>query len=749
MADSPNASVLARLLLVEDLAARQPDLESVLQCAARGLEALPGVAGVRSWDPVDPAAQGFEIRHQGACHGVLGLELADPTAFAPYEPHVRHLARMLGVLLDGRALREEHERCRTGLEALVRARTRENEELLRSRDLLARSSDELFIIDPATRRFLDANETTCALLGYPRDELLKLRIEDVDPCFRPSEWPWHVDIARTSPEGLKIDTWHRRRDGVRIPVEVRARHVVLDGVEYMVASARDITERKKAEASLRASEERFRLAMDATDDGIWDWNVATGEAYFSPSYTRMLGYSPREFTERADTWADLILPEDRERVFAANEACIRGEAPSFEVEYRMVARDGTLRWILGRGKAVVRGADGRATRMLGTHIDITGRRQAEAEQARLQAQLHQARKMESLGSLAGGVAHDMNNVLGAILGLASASLEALPAEAPPRAAFATIVKAAERGGKVVQAMLSFARQSPAEARELDLNQLLREEFHLLEHTTLARIRLELDLAADLRPVLGDSSALSHAFMNLCVNAVDAMPEHGTLALRSRNLDGGQVEIQVEDNGSGMPREVLDQALDPFFTTKMPGKGTGLGLSLVYSTVNAHHGQLEIQSEPGRGTRVRMRFPAAARAAAPAGPVEEPGAGTDRRNLRVLLVDDDELVQNAMRAMLDAMGHPATVCSSGEEALARLADGLRPDMVILDLNMPGLGGAETLPRIRALMPAVPVLIATGRADQAALDLVGQHPGVALLSKPYSMRELQQQFGRLCR
>jgi CheY-like chemotaxis protein len=201
-----------------------------------------------------------------------------------------------------------------------------------------------------------------------------------------------------------------------------------------------------------------------------------------------------------------------------------------------------------------------------------------------------------------------------------------------------------------------------------------------------------------------------------------------------------VEVLVEDTGCGMPQEVLARALDPFFTTKEVGKGTGLGLSMVYSTVKAHRGRLELQSEPGLGTRVRLCFPATEsrkrdpepRAARPA---------SSGKALHVLLVDDDDLVLKSSRMLVEVLGHLVTSRPCGEEALAAIEGGLRPDLVILDMNMPGLGGKGTLPRLRALLPEVPILLATGRADQDALDLVAGHGRVTLLTKPFSLGELQ--------
>lgn len=372
---------------------------------------------------------------------------------------------------------------------------------------------------------------------------------------------------------------------------------------------------------------------------------------------------------------------------------------------------------------------------------IIERKKAEEQQRQLQAQLQQAQKMESLGILAGGVAHDMNNVLGAILGWASASLETQPEGSTTYRAFDTISRAALRGGALVRSLLSFARQSPAEARELDMNAILREEVHLLERTTLAKVALELELASDLKPMRGDAGALTHALMNLCVNAVDAMPEGGTLTLRTRNAEPPWIEIQVEDTGEGMPTSVLTKALDPFFTTKGVGKGTGLGLSMVYSTVKAHQGEMAIESEPGWGTCVTLRFPACNAEVAPVEAAPAPPPQRRPEVLAVLLVDDDELIRSSIQALLEAMGHEATAVASGEAALEQMEAGYGPDVVILDMNMPGLGGAGTLLRLRALNATVPVLLATGRADQAALDLIAAHPQVTLLAKPFTMAQLK--------
>jgi CheY-like chemotaxis protein len=338
----------------------------------------------------------------------------------------------------------------------------------------------------------------------------------------------------------------------------------------------------------------------------------------------------------------------------------------------------------------------------------------------------------------------MNNVLGAVLGLASLQASQAPDGSAMRKRMETIVTACHRGANLVKGLLGFARQGLTEEKILNLNTLVKEEVALLERTTLQRVRLVADLAEDLMPVKGDPGALSHALMNLCVNAVDAMAAGGTLTIRTRNEGDESVLLEVVDTGSGMPKETLERAMDPFFTTKPHGKGTGLGLSIVYGTVKAHHGKIEIQSQPGEGTRIAIHLPAGMFVASEADPAAEVRPRQFQRALKVLLVDDDELIQSSMQAILEVLGHDTTITASGEEALAKLETGFQPDVVILDMNMPGLGGAGTLPRLRALNPTVPVLLATGRADQSAMNLIQTNLGVALLSKPYELKDLEYEL-----
>ena len=531
---------------------------------------------------------------------------------------------------------------------------------------------------------------------------------------------------------------YARRDGSWIWMEAVAVNLLEHpDVRAVVVNSRDISDRVEAERAVRESEARFRALFDNMVQGfalcrmVFDGDEPVDFVYLEVNQSFLDQTGLRDVVGRRVTEFAPGIRETNPELFERYGRVVRtGEPDRFEVYVHALD--------LWCAISVYRPMPGHFAAVFDV---INARKKADEARLRLERQVSQAQKMDSLGRLAGGVAHDMNNVLGSILVLASAHEARQPPGSLAREAFATITKACQRGGAMVRRLLGLARHDLSESKVLDLNAVVREDVLLLERTTLAQVRFALDLADDLRPVRGDFAALLHAVMNLCVNALDAMPDGGTLTLRTRNAAPGLVELEVIDSGTGMPGDVLAQAMDPFFTTKAHGKGTGLGLSLAYSTAKAHHGSLSLESERGRGTRAMLRLPSCDDAsAAPEGP-PAPASTEGARRLTVLLVDDDELVCAAMGPVLESMGHRVALARSGEEALASLAAGPPPHVVILDMNMPGLGGKGTLPRLRALHPDLPTLLATGRPDQEALDLAAAFPGVTLMPKPLAAGELE--------
>jgi len=751
--------ILSQILLVESVVAQMPNPEGMLQFAVRGLEGIPGVARVwfQEGPPLpDPSrCHGFEIRRDGKTHAVLCFEVTDEALFSPYAPYLNNLACMLGIVLDDHVQRQENERYRTALESLVEARTQAlatNRALLNA--IVDGTTDAIYVKD-RQGRYLLFNQSAANIVGQRAGDVLG---KDDTLLFPQHEAEMIMDGDRRVMAGGLVKTYEENlTDAVgrhRIFLSTKG-PVCDDGGEVigLFGIARDITARKLAEEQLAQSEQELEESK-ALLEGVVEnlpFTVFLKEAtdlkfvLFNRAGEELVGIGRADVLGKNNL--DLFPPDQAEQFSANDREVLDGELGLVDIpeEQILTARKG-LR-LLHTRKVCLRGADGSTKYLLGISEDITDQKRAAEEHARLQAQLQQIQKMESLGTLAGGIAHDMNNVLGAILGLASANIETQPQASPARRSFETIAMAATRGAEMVRGLLAFARQGQGTEQVLDLNAIIRDEVRLLERTTLSSVRLEMALQIDLHPVRGDASALAHAFMNLCVNAVDAMSGHGVLTLRTRNVDHAWIEAAVEDTGTGMPKDVLDRAMEPFFTTKALGKGTGLGLSTVYSMVQAHRGQIEINSVPGLGTQVKMRFPACAAGTEPNLPENSPLPDEPQHVLKVLLIDDDELIQNAMRPMLQSMGHSVLSSPSGESALAAVESGFRPDVVILDMNMPGLGGGGTLPRLRARLPQVPVLISTGRADQASQDLAALYPLVTLLPKPFTIHELRRNLKQL--
>lgn len=501
---------------------------------------------------------------------------------------------------------------------------------------------------------------------------------------------------------------------------------------------------QRTASELRRSESRFRLLAENARDMIFriDFVPQRVWSYVSPASTRMSGFTPEDFYSGVVTH-EVIHPDDR-AMLAALE---RGESPEeAPVTFRFRRPDGEWIWVEQRS-TLIRDETGAIVAMEGIVRDVTQSRQAEEERLALTEQLHRAQRLESLGSLAGGVAHDINNVLTAILSLATGHRKQVADADPLARSLDTIMSACVRGRSVVRSLLYFASQDLEARGAVDLNVIVREIVDLLVNTTLRRVEFTTDLEESLPTIVGDAGAISHAVMNLCINALDAMPEGGTVVLSTRSLSGSRVELRVRDSGVGMTASVRERAIEPFFTTKPLGKGTGLGLATVFGTVQAHGGTFHIDSEPGNGTEVVMTLPADEHDLDPAQPVAVSGKAAGAGDgLEVLIIDDDQLIADAIGTLLEMEGHTVRVALGGAEGLAQFEAGLTVDLVVLDLNMPGMNGAETLARLLAIRPRQNVLLCSGHWEESTLSLIDR-PNVLSLQKPFTLEEFEAKLDAL--
>ncbi len=512
-------------------------------------------------------------------------------------------------------------------------------------------------------------------------------------------------------------------------------------IHRIFGSLQDITEAKRAESSLRESEARFASMAENAPVAIYRYSERLGGLYYSPRTQELLGHSPEALLDDPWLWRDSIHPEDLPGTIAAVAAALSGKA-EMNVAYRIRHASGQERWFQDRAKAH-RLPDGELV-IDGVAMDITEIRKAEEDRNSLQAQVDHLLRLESVGQLAGGVAHEINNALASIMAVSSL-LQRRGDEVSPLADL--IMQASCQGRDIVKALLDFSRKDIQGAALVDLNDLVRKQAELLAHTTRQKIRIQQDLHLGLPRIVAEESALASALMNLTINAVDAMPAGGTLTLKTHVNAAGEVMLSVEDTGEGMTEEVRVRALEPFFTTKPFGKGTGLGLSTAYGIVRAHGGTLDLKSSPGLGTQVLLSLPPAPEQSVIAPAPSAPSERVPEKARRILLVDDDDLVRASLAALLRSMDHQVEVAAGGVEALERLGEGLAVDCVILDLAMPGMDGEETLRRLRETHPRLPVVIGSGDVDVQVWDRVKVVPAVSLLTKPYGLEELEAALRRV--
>ncbi len=530
--------------------------------------------------------------------------------------------------------------------------------------------------------------------------------------------------------------------------------------------ARDLVERKNSEALLRENEQRLELALAGADLGTWDWNVQTNELIVDVRYAAMLGRAPAELHGQlamAERWTH---PEDIARLKHEAHRNMTGEVPFYECEFRMQHRDGHWVWVLGRGKLVAWDAQGAPLRMVGTHLDITARKQLEERRLEMERNLLHAQKLESLGVLAGGIAHDFNNLLMAILGnLDLACLDVTP-DQPVCAHLHAAETAVLRAADLTRQMLAYAGRGQYLITSVNISTLIEAMVNLLRSSVAKTAQITLQLDTALPHIAADVTQIEQIVMNLLINASEAMADRaGEINVATRLLElnaqqlaqsrlqerppaGRFVCLEVTDNGCGMDAATLQRVFDPFFTTKFTGRG--LGMAAVLGIVRSHHGAIFITSTPARGTTVQVMLPAEPADQAAATPAPATGRLSWRATaLRtVLIVDDEEMVRKVCAEMVRCLGGTPLLAADGDEARHVYASQCADiACVLLDLTMPKRDGVQVLHELQAINPAVAVILSSGYTYQ---DAVGRFDGLGLagfIQKPYDMTTLAHELQRI--
>jgi len=507
----------------------------------------------------------------------------------------------------------------------------------------------------------------------------------------------------------------------------------------------DITALKQAQTALRESEERLDRAQAIAGIGSWELNVATRRYVWSKELYRLRGLDAQTFRPTIENVSRWLHPDDYAMARGWIDRLMAGEEQD-ALETRFVRPGGEIRVLRVEGRPVC-DADGVIRRVAGTMQDVTERRLIER-------QLAQAQKMEAIGNLTGGMAHDFNNVLGVIIGNLDLLKRRLGDGTPAAELCGEALDGASRCADLIRRLLAFARRQSLHPTRTDVNALVSEVARLLGRVLGEDVALSLHLDAGLRPVMADPAQLEAALVNFATNARDAMPKGGRLDITtsSATLDAGYAAlhpevtpgayacIEITDTGSGISPEIVGRIFEPFFTTKEPGKGTGLGLSMTFGFVKQSGGHLSVYSEPGLGTTFRLYLPTdAGGAALLAGP---PDAGAvPRGNETVLVVEDNARLRQATVRQLSDLGYRVLEAGHADAALALLAGGAAPDLLFSDVVMPGsLDGLSLARRAAALLPALKVLLTSGFPGVRGREQDMAVCPFSLLSKPYRYDEL---------
>jgi PAS domain S-box-containing protein len=640
------------------------------------------------------------------------------------------------------------------LPAAVKRALEEVEELRKRQEAEARIREQAALLDKAQdaiyvrdldQRIVYWNKGAERLYGWTSEEALGKR---ADELFSTDITGRHAEAQRLI---LEKGEWmgelsQSTKGGNTIIVESR-RNLLSDEQgkpKSVLIINTNITERKQAALALAESEERFRQLAEQSSQVFWFIGLNPHRVtYISPAVEKVYGLKAEQIYQDPNIWCEAVHPDDRVTVREVWEACLRGDTPRFEAEYRIVRPDQSVGIVMSSGTPI-RNAGGEIVRIGGIAKDMTDRKRVEGQMLRTQ-------RLESIGTLAGGVAHDLNNALAPIL----MSVELLKMEYPDASKLIDMVEtSAKRGADMVRQLLTFAKGVEGARLLIQPLHLLKEMEKIIKGTFPKDIQLRTAYNGPLQTILGDTTQLHQVLLNLCVNARDAMPNGGTLTLEAENAEidaayassmpeakpGSYVVWRVTDSGTGIPPEILERIFEPFFSTKGPEKGTGLGLSTVIGIVQSHGGFIRVYSVPGQGTTFAVYLPADGGKTEALDQERVPDAFRGNGEL-VLVADDEPAVRQAARAVLTALNFKVITAADGTEALIHVAE-KRAELraVLTDLHMPHMDGLSFVRVLKRMLPEVGIIVASGRLEERETKEFKSLGVSALLEKPFTQDKL---------
>ena len=627
----------------------------------------------------------------------------------------------------------------------------------RYREIFENAKDAIYVHD-LNGRYTLVNPAAEELSGYSRDEILQLSVFDMAS-------PEHVELICNSlkqkltdhaPTTYEIEAI--RKDGTRVPVEVSSRLIYRDGRPIGVqGSVRDISERRRAEEVVRASEQRFRDLVENANDIIFTCDMLGKITSLNRAGERVTGYTAEEALKM--NIAQAVSPDDIAKV---RHMLSRKRAADVATVYdlELITKSGGRAAVEISSRAILK--DGQAVGVQGIARDITDRQRMENDLRTSQAQLQQSQRLEAVGQLAGGVAHDFNNLLTAIIGYSDFALRKMRANNPIRRDIEEIKKAANRAATLTRQLLAFSRKQILKPEVLDLNLVVGDMHKMLERLIGEDIDLVTTLGSDTDPVKADRGQLEQIIMNLVVNARDAMPFGGSVTIETANVlfdkaytsehvpvkPGKYAMLAVSDTGLGMDANTQLHIFEPFFTTKELGKGTGLGLSTVYGIVKQSGGFIWVYSELNVGTTFKIYLPSLTELHFDQELTSIDTAETETGT--VLLVEDDPLVRNVALRALESAGYTVLESGNGHGALA-MAHSCDDeiDLLITDVVMPLMGGRELAQELSALHPKTSILFMSGYTDDAVVRHGIMDKDIEYLQKPFTPESLVRRVGEVLR